>query len=234
MGGYGHGVGILGDTIRPREITVGFANKDPPQTIAERVGTKGQVQDELSREIPSVGHATTAEVKPETGMDEEVATIGPPVNKRRKQMRLKRVNDEAEANAPPKGAPTVAKSVSDPDPLSYTKPQPSSRVTATEIPTEYVATTEVNVQLSVGSPESGKSTSVSSVVGSPGGIYQPGWGVTNDCRLDTPDACQDMVDHIVPPGDSEEDDEAKKDKICLMAHDSNEVLSDTLIIVVIL
>ncbi|GJZ14228.1 hypothetical protein Tco_0549458 [Tanacetum coccineum] len=32
------------------------------------------------------------------------------------------------------------------------------------------------------------------------GIYQPGWGVTNSCRLDTPDACQDVVDHIVPPG----------------------------------
>ncbi|GJV88291.1 hypothetical protein Tco_1532229 [Tanacetum coccineum] len=38
------------------------------------------------------------------------------------------------------------------------------------------------------------------MVGSPGSIYQPGWGVTNNCRLDTPDVCQDMVDHIVPPG----------------------------------
>ncbi|GJT56386.1 hypothetical protein Tco_0991440 [Tanacetum coccineum] len=217
-----------------------FADEDPPQTITERVGMEGQVQDELSREIPSVGHATIAEDAPEIGLEEEVATMGPPVNKRRKQMRRKRVNDEAEANAPPKvlrkdhvsspahsadggkslaamglgagsisstpaaqGAPTAAKSVSDPDPLSYAKPQPypeSSRGTTTEIPTEYVATTEVNVQFSVRSPESGKSTSVPSVVGSPGGIYQPGWGVTNDCRLDTPDACQDMMDHIVPPG----------------------------------
>ncbi|GKC47982.1 hypothetical protein Tco_1065704, partial [Tanacetum coccineum] len=225
--------------------SLNFADEDPPQTIAERVGTEGQVQDELSREIPYVGHAKTAEVIPETGLEEEVATMGPPVNKRRKQMRRKRANDEAEANAPPKvlrkdhvsspahsayggkslaamglgagsisstpsaqGAPTAAKSVSDPDPLSYAKPQPypeqdiaqSSRGTATEIPTEHVATTEVNVQLSVGSPESGKSTSVPSVVGSPGGIYQPGWGVTNDCRLDTPAACQDTVDHIAPPG----------------------------------
>ncbi|GJY03148.1 hypothetical protein Tco_0361300 [Tanacetum coccineum] len=138
-----------------------FADEDPPQTIAEKVGTEGQVQDELSREIPSVGHATTAEVAPETGLEEEVATMRPPVNKRRKQMSHKRVNDEAEANAPPKvlrkdhvsspthsayrgkslaamglgagsisfapaahGAPTAAKSVSDPDPLSYAKPQP--------------------------------------------------------------------------------------------------------------
>ncbi|GJX91169.1 hypothetical protein Tco_0344495 [Tanacetum coccineum] len=223
-----------------------FADEDPPQTIAERVGTEGQVQDELSREIPYVGHAKTAEVVPETGLDEEVATMGPPVNKRRKQMRRKRVNDKAEANAPPKvlrknhmsspahstyggkslaamglgagsisstpsaqGAPTAAKSMSDPNPLSYAKPQPypeqdivskSSRGTATEIPTKHVSTTEVNVQLSVGSPESWKSTLVPSVVGSSGGIYQPGWGVTNDCRLDTPEACQDMVDYIVPPG----------------------------------
>ncbi|GJZ92984.1 hypothetical protein Tco_0665049 [Tanacetum coccineum] len=71
------------------------------------------------------------------------------------------------------GAPTAAKSVSDPDPLSYAKPQsyPEQDIaqgTATEIPTEYVATTEVNVQLSMGSLESGKSTSVPSVVGSPG------------------------------------------------------------------
>nr|GEV35629.1 hypothetical protein [Tanacetum cinerariifolium] len=38
------------------------------------------------------------------------------------------------------------------------------------------------------------------MVGSPGSIYQPGWGVTNNCRLDTPAVCQDVVDHIVPPG----------------------------------
>ncbi|GJZ43919.1 hypothetical protein Tco_0591174 [Tanacetum coccineum] len=222
-----------------------FADEDLPPPNTEGVGTEEQVQDELSREIPPVGHASTAEVIPETGVEEEVATMRPPVNKRRKQMRRKRTNDEAEANAPPKvlskyhvsnhahsayggkylaamglgagsisstpsvqGAPTAAKSVSDPDPLSYGKPQPyleqdiaqSSRGTATEIPIEHVATTEVNVQLSVESPESGRSTFVPSVVGSPEGIYQPGWGVTNDCRLDTLAACQDTMDHIVPPG----------------------------------
>ncbi|GJV69113.1 hypothetical protein Tco_1484622 [Tanacetum coccineum] len=147
--------------------------------------------------------------------------MGPPVNKRQKQMRRKRANDEAEANAPPKvlrkdhvsnpahsayggksldamglgvgsisstpsaqGAPTATKSLSDPDPLSYAKPQPypkqdiaqSSKGTTIEIPTKHVATMEVIVQLSVGSPDSGKSTSVPFVVGSP------------------------RVDHIAPPG----------------------------------
>ncbi|GKF04362.1 hypothetical protein Tco_0035030 [Tanacetum coccineum] len=70
----------------------------------------------------------------------------------------------------------------------------SSRVPATEIPVGGVATTEAPGLLPVESPESRKSTSIPSVEGSPGAIYQPGWGVTNDCRLDTPKACQDMVD----------------------------------------
>nr|GEV09447.1 hypothetical protein [Tanacetum cinerariifolium] len=51
-----------------------------------------------------------------------------------------------------------------------------------------------------GDPDSKKSSSFTSLVGSLGNIYKPGWGVTNDCRLDTSTPCQDMVDHIVPPG----------------------------------
>ncbi|GKC58245.1 hypothetical protein Tco_1085843 [Tanacetum coccineum] len=118
-------------------------------------------------------------------------------------MRRKRVNKEAEANAPPKvlrkdhasgpthsnrGGKSIAAigldagstfsppaaqntpiAVSDLEPLSYAKPQPhpvqaiaqSSKGAADEIPTEDVATTEVNVQLSMGSPNSEKSTSPS-------------------------------------------------------------------------
>ncbi|GKF88402.1 hypothetical protein Tco_0259279, partial [Tanacetum coccineum] len=75
----------------------------------------------------------------------------------------------------------------------------SPKGTAIEIHPHYVMATEVNVHLSVGSPNLGKSTSVPSVEGSPSGIYQPVWGVTNSCRLDTPKACQDLVDHTVPP-----------------------------------
>ncbi|GKB56080.1 hypothetical protein Tco_0912266 [Tanacetum coccineum] len=75
----------------------------------------------------------------------------------------------------------------------------SSRKTATEIPTGGVAVAEVQGLFTAESPESGKSTSLPSMDGSPGGIYQPGWGVTNNCRLDTPEACHDIVDYIVPP-----------------------------------
>nr|GEV92573.1 hypothetical protein [Tanacetum cinerariifolium] len=44
-----------------------------------------------------------------------------------------------------------------------------------------------------------KNTSFTSMVGSPESIYQPEWGVTNGCRLDAPEACQDLVDHIARP-----------------------------------
>nr|GEX41340.1 hypothetical protein [Tanacetum cinerariifolium] len=74
----------------------------------------------------------------------------------------------------------------------------SSNGTATEILTEDAATAKVNIQFSVGIPESRRSSSVPSMVGSSGSIYQPGWGVTNDCHLDAPDACQDIMDHITP------------------------------------
>ncbi|GJW58017.1 hypothetical protein Tco_0104748 [Tanacetum coccineum] len=50
-----------------------------------------------------------------------------------------------------------------------------------------------------GNQDSEKSTPSPSITGSPGSIYQPGWGVPNSCRLDTPEACQDVVDHIAPP-----------------------------------
>ncbi|GJU53350.1 hypothetical protein Tco_1227064 [Tanacetum coccineum] len=148
--GEGHGVAILRDTIRPHEKSpLDFSNEDPPQTITERVGTGGQVQDELSWEIPSVGRATTAEVVPKTG---ECAAQG--VEERScvqlahsayggKSLAVMGLGAGSISSTPStQGAPTAAKSVSDPDPLSYAKPQSypeSSRGTATEIPTEHIA-----------------------------------------------------------------------------------------------
>ncbi|GJU34957.1 hypothetical protein Tco_1183311 [Tanacetum coccineum] len=210
--------------------------------ITEVGGTADQVQDGFSHEIPPVETPTTTEVVQKLGLENEVAAMRPPVNKRRR----KRGNDQAEANALPKvlrkdhaafrpahstlegkslasmeleagstfftpamqETSSDAKSVSDPESLSYVKPQPhpeqdvvqSSRKTTPEIPTGNVATAEVQDLLSTESLGSGKSTSVPSLDGSPGSIYHPGWGVTNNYRLDTPDACQNMVDHIVPPG----------------------------------
>ncbi|GKE01381.1 hypothetical protein Tco_1389364, partial [Tanacetum coccineum] len=49
-------------------------------------------------------------------------------------------------------------------------------------------------------PNLKKSSSFASTSGSPREIYQPGWGITNNFRLDTPGVCQEVVDHIVPLG----------------------------------
>nr|GEX09130.1 hypothetical protein [Tanacetum cinerariifolium] len=51
----------------------------------------------------------------------------------------------------------------------------------------------------VGDPES-ENVSSPAEVGSPGSVYRPEWGVTNGSLLDTPKACQDLVDHAAPLG----------------------------------
>nr|GFC01235.1 hypothetical protein [Tanacetum cinerariifolium] len=138
-------------------------------------------------------------VVPEADMEKETVDMGALVSKRRR----KRGPDEAEANAPPKvmrkimppptphRIPVYEEGVSDPDPLSYAKSQSAPEKDIAQSSKKAVVMKD---------PDFEKSTSFTSMVGSPGSIYQPGWGVTNNCRLDTPAACQDMVDHIVPPG----------------------------------
>ncbi|GKA95634.1 hypothetical protein Tco_0817729 [Tanacetum coccineum] len=142
-----------------------FTDKDLPTSNTKRVGTEEQIQDELSREIPLVGHATTTEVIPEIGLEEE-ANASPKVLRKDhvsspahsaykgKSLAAMGLGAGSISSIPSaQGASTAAKSVSDPDPLPYAKPQQypeqdiaqSSRGTATEIPTEHVATTEVNV-----------------------------------------------------------------------------------------
>nr|GEU80818.1 transposase (putative), gypsy type [Tanacetum cinerariifolium] len=184
-----------------------FADEDPPPVITER------------------GDEATAKVIPESSLRKEVIAMGPVVNKRHR----KRGNKGAKANAPPKvlrkdhvashpsqstlegkslaamgieadstglipvtqKTPLNAKSMSDPDPLSYVEPRP--------IPEQDIAKSSRKM-LVAKDPDSKKSTSFTSMVGSLGSIYQPRRGVTNNCRLDTPAMCQDVVDHIVPPG----------------------------------
>nr|GEW18300.1 hypothetical protein [Tanacetum cinerariifolium] len=125
-------------------------------------------------------------VVPEADMEKETVDMGALVSKRRRN----RGPDEAKANAPPK-IPVHAEGVSDPDSLSYAKSRSAPEQDIAQSSRKAVVMKD---------PDFEKSTSFTSMVGSPGSIYQPGWGVTNNYRLDTPAACQDMVDHIVPPG----------------------------------
>nr|GEY65355.1 hypothetical protein [Tanacetum cinerariifolium] len=77
--------------------------------------------------------------------------------------------------------------VSDPDPLSFA-----------DAPSRHPVDVFPGIA-AVGDPES-ESASSPAEVGSPGSVYQPEWGVTNGSLLNTPEACQDLVDHVAPPG----------------------------------
>nr|GEV28790.1 hypothetical protein [Tanacetum cinerariifolium] len=79
--------------------------------------------------------------------------------------------------------------ISDPDPLSFAD-APSRH------PAD-VAQSSPGIA-AAGDPESENASSPAKV-GSPASVYQPEWGVTNGSLLDTPEACQDRVDHAAPP-----------------------------------
>nr|GEV71838.1 ribonuclease H-like domain-containing protein [Tanacetum cinerariifolium] len=87
----------------------------------------------------------------------------------------------------PEDAPAV---VSDPDPLSFAD-APSRHPVDVAQSSHGIA--------AAGDPESDNASSAAEV-GSPESVYRPEWGVTNGSLLDTPEACQDLVDHVAPPG----------------------------------
>nr|GEV88460.1 hypothetical protein [Tanacetum cinerariifolium] len=85
---------------------------------------------------------------------------------------------------------SVPADVSDPDPLAFAdvlSPHPGD-----------VSQSSQGVAVA-GDPKS-KNVSSPTEVGSPRSVYWPEWGVTNGSLLDTPEACQDLVDHAAPPG----------------------------------
>nr|GEZ32825.1 hypothetical protein [Tanacetum cinerariifolium] len=85
------------------------------------------------------------------------------------------------------GAPA---NVSDPDPLSFADAPSRHPVDVAQSSPSVVAAED---------PES-KNASSPTKVGSSRSVYRPEWGVTNGNLLDTPEACQDLVDHVAPPG----------------------------------
>ncbi|GJZ51227.1 hypothetical protein Tco_0605742, partial [Tanacetum coccineum] len=163
------------------------------------------------QEIPVTDDAGAMEAAVEPDLKKEVISMGSTIKKRRRQ----RDAGEGGSNAPAKvlrkdhdaartehiaregksladmsidtklaihvqetyDPPVATQSVSDPDPLSSSKKKGVA-----------------------GNQDSKKSTPSPPITGSLGSIYQPGWGVPNSFRLDTLEACQDVVDHIAPPG----------------------------------
>ncbi|GJX28810.1 hypothetical protein Tco_0236889 [Tanacetum coccineum] len=201
-----------------------FSKKDappPPLTQGAKAGVHGPTAAE--QEIPVTDHAGATEAAVAPDLEKEVISLGPTIKKRRRQRDageggsnatakvLREDHDAARAEHIARGGksltdmsvdtelaihiqethepPVAMQSVSDPDPFSYAKPQ-SKQDVAQSSKEEGVA----------GNQDSEKSTPSPSITGSPGSIYQLGWGVPNSCRLDTPKACQDVVDHIAPSG----------------------------------
>nr|GEY71519.1 hypothetical protein [Tanacetum cinerariifolium] len=87
----------------------------------------------------------------------------------------------------PEDAPT---GVSDPDLLSFADPPAR--------PPADVAQSSQGIA-AARDPKSENASSPAEV-GSLKSVYQPEWGVTNGSLLDTPEACQDLVDHVSPSG----------------------------------
>ncbi|GJT30255.1 hypothetical protein Tco_0910530 [Tanacetum coccineum] len=166
-----------------------FDNENPASAVTEGTVAEGGTQDELAHEEPPEETVATTEVAKEAVFGEEMASVEPLSTTGGKS--LASMGLEAGIPIPTPTPQEIPADVSDPDPLSYSKPQ--------SVPEQDIAQSSKGASVA-GDPESEKSSSFTSIIGSPGGIYQPGWGVTNSCRLDTSDACQDVVDHIVPPG----------------------------------
>nr|GEV41254.1 hypothetical protein [Tanacetum cinerariifolium] len=155
-----------------------FSNEDPPPLISERIVTEEQGQGEFSQGISPVGNPSYTKVTLEPDLEKETVAMGALVNKRRRKIGPY----EAEANAPPK---------------VLRKDHVASHFSQSILRGKSLA--DMGIGTVTEDPDSEKSASFTSMVGSPGGIYQSGWGVTSNCRLETLAACQDMVDHIVPP-----------------------------------
>ncbi|GJU01013.1 hypothetical protein Tco_1111351 [Tanacetum coccineum] len=129
-----------------------FSNEDSPRRITESDGTENQGQETVAPEVPPQENVPTVGVTPEIGLEKEVAAMGPLVSKKRHERGggdgadanapPKVLRKDHAAFRPTQStigekstrldtgstlsAPTLQETpanVSDPDPLSYAKPQ---------------------------------------------------------------------------------------------------------------
>nr|GEU32160.1 hypothetical protein [Tanacetum cinerariifolium] len=209
--------------IEMDEPAVATDSSGVPSTIEKSLldfANEGEASDQgtAAPEIPPP-EDVPATAAPGVGQAEEAVAAEPSVAR---EIR-KRGHDRVDANAPPKslqrdhadlrpsgsshgrkslaamqlclasnvfvseGAPA---NVSDPDPLSFADAPSHPPVDVAQSPPSVVAAKD---------PESENASSPTEVR-SPGSVYRLEWGVTNGNLLDTPEACQDLVDHVAPSG----------------------------------
>nr|GEU78597.1 hypothetical protein [Tanacetum cinerariifolium] len=157
----------------------------PPLDFANEAGASNQGAAALEVSLPEDVLAVSA---PEAEQVEEVAATDPSAATENR----KRGRDGADVNAPPK---VLRKDHADPRPIWSTRGGKS--LAAIELG---LASTHLVPGIAAAGDSDFGNASFASAVGSPESIYRPEWGVVNGIMLDTPEACQDLVDHVTSPG----------------------------------
>ncbi|GJU89417.1 hypothetical protein Tco_1301840 [Tanacetum coccineum] len=191
-----------------------------PRTVMTGDGAEDQGPETMASVVPPAGPSSTMGAAPNIVEEEETAADAPLVSKRRR----KRANEESNANAPQKvlrkdfdvshptqstvggkslasirlgASSTISAPASQETPAGTMNPDPISFAKPSSVPEQDIAQSSKGAT-AAGGPEPDPTSPA--MVLSPGSIYQPEWGVTNGCRLDTPSSCQELVDHLAPPG----------------------------------
>ncbi|GJW75856.1 hypothetical protein Tco_0135226 [Tanacetum coccineum] len=196
-----------------------FPNENPSEQINEGNRAEDQGPETMASLVPPVGPLLTTRATPNIVEEEETVADAPHVSKRRR----KRENEESNANAPRKvlrkdfdvshltqstvggeslasirlgASSTVSAPTSQKTPAGTMNPDPISFVKPLSVPEQDIAQSSKGAT-AAGGPELDPTSPT--MVMSPGSIYQPEWGVTNGCLLDTPSSCQELVDYLAPP-----------------------------------
>nr|GEW57742.1 hypothetical protein [Tanacetum cinerariifolium]GEW63115.1 hypothetical protein [Tanacetum cinerariifolium] len=166
-----------------------------PLDFANKAGAADQ--GTMAPEVPPPEDVPTIRGAPEAGQAKGVAATDPSaVTKSRK-----RGHDGVDANAPPN---VLRRDHADPRPTGSTRGGKSLAaielgMASTRLVLLLTLGHVIQQMLPTGDPES-ENASFASVVGSPESIYRPEWGIANGSMLDTLEACQDLMDHVTPPG----------------------------------
>nr|GFA60094.1 hypothetical protein [Tanacetum cinerariifolium] len=164
--------------------------EDVPATAAPEVGQAGEAiaaEPSVARESHKRGHDGVEANAPPKSLRRDHADLRPSGSshggKSLAAMQLCLASNVFVSE----GAPA---NVSDLDPLSFADAPSHHPVDVAQSSPGVVVAKD---------PESENASSPTEV-GSSGSVYRPEWGVTNCNLLDTPEACQDLVDHVAPPG----------------------------------
>nr|GFA70390.1 hypothetical protein [Tanacetum cinerariifolium] len=159
-----------------------------PMDFAHEAGASDQ--GAAAPEIPS-SEDVPATVASGAGQAEETATMDPPTAPESRSSHEGKSLAVIQLGLASTVVPEDAHvGVSDPDPLSFA-----------DAPSHHPAdVAQSSPGIAAAGDSESENASSPAEVGSPGSVYQPEWGVTNGSLLDTPEACQDLVDHAAPPG----------------------------------